>query len=228
MEQEIVATVHASLMGIVFLILLMLLSLGHGFSRFWRWLKGSRASYYMIEGRNIVESTPYSLRTRPVWPVLPVFKYITGSVVEVNRGPFRRRSAIYGDAAGNWEVVEVNSGSYTRVGLRDLTMSLPVESALRLINTYPSLQAMLDEIERQKNQIVELEKQLEFAEKDKKEWTVKLRKLVAKIIKDKQRFRSQAVQEIRESLEGVLMGMEEGTFDDRVFEIEGRVTQGGR
>lgn len=182
---------------------------------FWCWLKGSRRSYYIGLNNIVVQS---SSKRRNLGPY---------SVIEISRGPFRRRSAIYGSAAKNWKITSSRTwpnGNWFWIKCRKPVRD---ENALQLINTYPSFQAMLDDIATTKSkltlsqeqceefrkrtikmsdQMIDLETDLANARRAERRWLSALGALLVKINLDRQRFRSQAAQEIREDLEVVLGG----------------------
>lgn len=140
---------------------------GTGLNNLWwkvfRWLKGSRVSYHFRwnakePGNQKVHATSGKFRTKNERTEVGV----CGSVIEVSRGLFHRRSAIYGPVAKNWQIAnvdKVSTGTGDWVHLKD-ELGLPLEEALQLINTYPSLQAVLDENTAQRNRIAELEQAL--------------------------------------------------------------------
>ena len=83
------------------------------------------------------------------------------------------------------------------------TRGLPLETALRLINTYSSLQAMLDEIERQRKRIAELEQELASANKRRQEWGAGIKAILQIVQLDRPRYRSKAAWHIRQCLESI-------------------------
>ncbi len=167
-----------------------------------RWLKGSRKSYYLSNKFEIETDKELlgSLTTRSEFG-------IGGSIIEISRGPFRRRSAIYGPAAKNWKIdgdwfnsfVDLQHGYC--VSLID-NHGLPIEQALRLINTYPSLQAMLD-------RIANLEAELLHARSKVAERAAVLQALDQKLTADKQRFRGSPAKEIQANIRFALRKMGE-------------------
>lgn len=173
-------------MFVIGFILFFLMAGRWPFVEFWRWLKGSRKRYYL--------SPEGVLRFRPV-------TYFLGSITDLNeieiaKGPFRfrLRRAICGLASKSWQLVQanLNDGGGGVIELRD-KQGVVLEDALRLINTYPSLQAMLD-------RIAELDKKLVQERNRCHENTAVLEALNMKILKDKQRFRSPAVKEIHANI----------------------------
>ncbi len=160
-----------------FLIFLIIWQWGFDISRFGRWLKGSRITYFFPAGKREISRTSFPCRRDEDR------QYIHGSVIEFNYGFFRWQSAIHGPAAKNWKI----AGTYQAMNGWDCVelqdrLSIPVETALRIVNTYPSLQAMLD-------RIAELEKA-------SVEPLAVLSALDIKMLDDKQRFRSPAGKEI--------------------------------
>lgn len=148
----------------------------------WRWLKGSRKIYFWIDNKEIG-----SCRNRPT-------ESCQRNFVEINRGPLRRRSGIYGPAAENWEVEPLGTGDL--ICLSSKEVNHPID-ALRLINTYPSFQAML-------NRIAELEGKLETANSRRQDMLAAFYTLRQIMVADKQRFRSPAAQNIAKSVSRVI------------------------
>lgn len=151
------------------------------------WLKGSRTSYYFRskppeqDGRPALRATGLRLKDEGVraWHFVG-----GGSVIEINRGPFRRRSAIYGQQ-GFWKVARSYLGSPLqdegdRVNMID-TWGLPVETALKLVNAKMSLQGLL-------NRIAELEKRQKSAEAKFQMVYAAVVALRFQILSDKQRY----------------------------------------
>ncbi|MDP3697551.1 MAG: hypothetical protein Q8R55_06080 [Candidatus Taylorbacteria bacterium] len=110
-------------------------------------------------------------------------------VIEISHGFLRRRSAIYGPYRLHWRMVE----DKPMICLAD-RKGLSVEAALRLINTYPSLQAMLDRIN-------ELEQELKTANSVRQDWNAATYVLLRIIQADRQFYRSKSSEHIRECLE---------------------------
>ena len=150
---------------------------------FWRWLKGSRMSFYLRLSDNGLEYQSLNMRGSIQYPI-----------IELSRGLFRRRSALYGRNSENWKVAvghwEVNS-----IKLQD-KKGVSVKTALELADKYPSLQAMLD-------RIAELEKELQIANKRRAESRAAFQALRDIINADRQKYRSSAAQHIREFIEQV-------------------------
>ena len=142
------------------------------------WLKGSRKIYFIdLSGNVRSDSGSFSY----------ILDWAKGTVIETSHGFLRWRSAIYGEAEQNWRVTSDRAWPNTLrwVYLKE-RRGLRIEDALLLINTYPSLQAMLD-------RIAELEKA-------SVEPLAVLRALDLKMLDDKQRFRSPAVKEIHANI----------------------------
>ena len=161
--------------------------------RIFRWLKGSRTRYW-IDHYGDFRKTGVSVHSFE-----EEVKRITGPSIEISRGPFRRRSAIYGSAAKDWQIARVSLGNNAQGGFSadwvDLVdrSSLPVEHALHLINEYSSLQGLMIENRGQRNRIAELEKA-------SVEPLAALRALDSKMLHNKQRFRSPAAKEIHANI----------------------------
>jgi len=140
-------------------------------------------------------------------PIRFHLQQISGSIIVIRKGWFRRRSAIYGDAAKNWRingVVKRSGWDSDMVQLQD-QFGLPVGEALQLINRYPSLATMLDEIALLKQERDSLrqqsEKQLERANQNGLQLWAAIEALRAALDEDRPRFRSQASEAIRRYLE---------------------------
>lgn len=195
---------------VVFVVLLLLASWecitndSVNFIRFFDWLKGSRTSYFTTYGRLRCDGRAFRTANDRTGYV------IDDSVIEINRGPFRRRSAIYGPAAKNWRIAKTSKGCNAQggfgadwVNLIDRS-SLPVERALHLVNRYPSLQAMLGRIAELEQQVGKLQDKLAWTESHRKTWLATLEAIRQEIESDRQRYRSQAAQKIRTRVEQVL------------------------
>lgn len=110
---------------------------------FWRWLKGSQKNYILkaygkveiSEGKNIEWSVP---------------------TIEIRRGVFRGQSQIcgMGDRVHHWLIARSwrDKRGVDWVQL-DEHRGLPASEAVELVRRYPSLQAMLDELERTKTDL---------------------------------------------------------------------------
>lgn len=199
---------YEGVMLIIFLGILIAALINHFGRELFRWLKGSRKLYYLYDDE--LKISELSARgfddPRMSNPQ---------SVVEINRSPFRRRSAIYGEAANNWRVIGDRAWPNTLrwVYLKDLR-GLRIEDALQLINTYPSLQAMLDRIAELELRPTRLELQnaednLFLANERKVQAVAALQALNIKILDGKQRFRSQTSKEIRDNITFALREMVE-------------------
>ena len=186
---ELIAAIVSSAIGIFFGALLVI-------PDFRRWLKGSRTTYYFQRQTNLkglkskVYQTSAKLRTdNDLQDFCHHNGYdVVGLRLELNQGVFRQRSAIYG--GGLWAILRYyHGGFFNRVFLKD-EEGLIEEDTLQFINTYPSLQAVLNRIE-------ELEKQLVRAEDRRQEWFAALEALRRIIESDRQRYRSSAAGTIR-------------------------------
>src|SRR3989338_9005150 len=163
------------------------------------WLKGSRTTYYLSES-GFVKSSTKKLRT-PAGRVGIDMNFSNQGVIEISRGGFRPSSAIYGDYhLGPWGIAKVSMGCNSQGGfgadwvdLRDRA-SLPVEMALRLINTYPSLQVML-------HRIAELESQLKESDRQRKKRWAGIKTVLTLINVDRNKYRSKTSEQIRKWLE---------------------------
>jgi len=196
----------------IVVVLIFLAWLFGDLKKIWHWLKGSRTTYF-LDRRGYFISTPARLRTDKQrdhynWRGNLMTDYWnSGSNIEVSRGSFRRRSAIYGPAAKNWKIAKASLGCNAQGGFGadwvDLVdrSSLPVERALELINKDDSsLQGLMIENARQRYRITELERELALSNENKDEALAVLRALEFKILDGKQRFRSPAAQEIRANI----------------------------
>jgi len=172
---------------------------------FMKWFKGSRTSYFVSRDnssgcpKGTVIHTWWKLRTLKERLLYCNGKNEEGdwSVIEISRGPFRRRSAIYGPAAKNWRIAAIYR-IMIEVDCIELQggLNLPVNKAVQLINTYSSLQVMLD-------RIAELERELSVANMRRTELRAALKALLEVVDADRQKYRSRAAQHIRQFLEEV-------------------------
>jgi len=152
---------------------------------FFRWLKGSRMSFYLRPSNGGLGYQSCNMRGA-----------ILHSVIELSRGPFRRRSAIYGKNSKNWKVV-VGHWDKNCIEIQEREgISVTVEEALRLVTQYSSLHDILD-------RIAELERECNTGSIRRSELRAIVRALLEIINADRQKYRSQAVQHIREFLEQV-------------------------
>ncbi len=192
---ESIAAIVSSAIGIFFGALLIS-------PDFRRWLKGNRITYYFQRQTNLkglkseVYQTSAKLRTdNDLQDFCHRNGYdVVGLRLELNQGVFRQRSAIYGGGVPmRWKITRTGKDISDVAGNPDVDwvklndcQGLPVETALQLINTYPSLQAMLDRIEE--------------LEKASVEPLAALRALDNKMLDDKRRFRSPAAKEIHANI----------------------------
>src|SRR3989344_3066172 len=172
-----------------------LLCLSGYITDFWRWLKGSRRIVPLLfdrDGKLASSNTKIGLLAlQNSYPI-----------IEISRGPFRCRSTLYGKNSKNWKIardwfdpiLDAFHGDW--VSLMD-DRGLPIEQALQLINTYPSLQAMLD-------RIANLEKELGHARFKVTERAASLQALNQKLTAEKQRFRGSPAKEIQANIQFVL------------------------
>ena len=161
-------------------------------ARLVKWLKGSRRTYYLFGEKT--ESTIYPLE---------IFRIpdsrIRRNTIEIGSGLLNIQSVICGPASDFWRI----AGSWHRertgdwVRLEQVLQGLPIETALRLINTYPSLQAMLD-------RIAELEKESLDDKAKIQELSAAICALFEQILSDKQRYRGAVALELRHDLETII------------------------
>lgn len=182
----------------------------HSLRTFFRWLKGSRKTYYLgtrdISPLRSTDFTPEEL-ARIADPGV-----LAEPVIEISRGLFRRRSAVYGKAQWqiqkDWHEFGLDPVGADRVSLTD-TRGLLVETALQLINTYSSLQAMLDRIAELESRPTRLELQnaednLFLANERQQELAAAIIALREQILSDRQRYRGVVPQELRHDLQLIL------------------------
>ncbi len=180
----------------------------------WCWLKGLRKTYFLSgksEGEYIKE-TPAKFRSSV--QRYDSWGYLQKSVIEINRGLFRRRSAIYGNAARFWKITGGTEFSLPGMVVLENKAGLMVERALKLINTYQSLGDMLDRIaELEKDlgssqfqceefckRLIETQRELETANDRRWEWLAIVEALLEIIESDRQRYKSEPAQHIRECI----------------------------
>mgnify|MGYP001580633141 CR=1 FL=1 len=174
--------------------------------RLFRWLNGSRKNYHLSHGLIEIDSHRLDRNDGESW-VVPTIEIV------------RRPSGLFGGIFGTrwypqtWRIQKVWSGVAPKspgdwVSLTD-TQGLHVTDALRLVNTYPSLQAMLD-------RIAEIENQLSQANEHRQELNIGIQAVLNFINSDRQKFRSPTNQRVRELLEEVRRGEPE-VDKDKVF-----------
>ena len=121
----------------------------NGSARVFRWLKGSRVSFYLRASDGGLEYQSCNMRGA-----------ISVPVIELSRGPFRRQSALYGRNSENWKIA-VGHWNVNSIELQD-RKGIPVKTALKLVNDFPSLQAMLDRIANLEEELNRVTTQLDL------------------------------------------------------------------
>ncbi len=168
--------------------------------RIYKWLKGSRTTYYKPhtldpkEGR--IASTKVSLRKG-----LDMFLVTFGSVIEINRGFWRRPSVIHKMYPSSWEIGKtfksLSSTGIDTIELRDPS-AMSVDLALHIVNGYSSIESMFNEIE-------ELKKKLDARDRNEGGILAAISVIHNYLVAGKtDRYRSQVVAGIREDIEVVL------------------------
>lgn len=169
--------------------------------KIWRWLKGSRVSYYLVNEE--IKSVPRRIGAEER------IDHLRGiPVMEIGRKRFKARGTILDFGENHFQILKVhkvNTGIGDWVYLKD-QVGLPLEESLHMINLYPSLQAMLDRIAELESRPTQLELQaakdnLFLANKQRQDWHAGTIAILRLIDGDKQRYRSQAAKSIRENLE---------------------------
>lgn len=195
--------------------------------KFWRWLKGSRTSYLSVENsiNGVLVSTLGFFRTNG--QISSYNKYaisrVRGSSIEINHGLFRRRSAIYGDAACNWYIKKTLNGLiylHSRIPMRP-------DQVLQIINTSLSVHDLYrdqsERITKLEQEIRKLQEKIAWTESHRKTWLATLEALRQEIESDRQKYRSQAAQKIRIRVEQVLehaKGLDQKPDEDSVDAIK--------
>lgn len=126
------------------------------FSTIWYWLDGSRTTHYLRNPNSPKQSEVKTTEQKLRIAAERIVGFNPGIRIEINQGSFRRRSRIYGQSyPPNWEITEVYWGGDSI----ELTgrIKLSIEKALRMVNAYSSLQAMLDRIAELEHQVTNLE-----------------------------------------------------------------------
>ncbi len=174
--------------------------------KFFIWLKGSQVIYFLDISGCVRSCSSYSLSY-----VLSSIKS-GDSVIAIRHGFWRRRSAIYGLAVGNWQLARarvLNEDTGVLLEFRD-KYGVKLEDGLRLINSHNSLQAMFDRIaEQDKNlvnanaRIAELEKELKHANERRQEWYSGVKAILEIVNRERQTYRSTAAGRIRNRLEAM-------------------------
>ncbi|GEM_PF-4289069 len=130
----------------------------------------------------------------------------SSAIIEISCGPFRRRSAIYGQAVKSWKISKVSLGCNSQGGFGaewvDLIdcSSLPVERALNLVNKYSSFQDLMVENARQSYRIAELERKFADSERQLKNKSAGIKAVLRLIKQDKNLYRSKTSGWIRQWL----------------------------
>jgi len=173
----------------------------HRWAQLYRWLKGSRRTYYIGQD-GLVTCFHKKLRT-PVDRVGIDMNPNNQGVIEINHGQFRHSSAIYGGChIGPWKISKYwRWESWDGDDCLSLTdgHGLRADIALQMINAYPSLQAMLD-------RIAEQDMDLQISLLSRREYRSAIVAILKIIDDDKQKYRSRAAGNIRACLED-LIGM---------------------
>jgi hypothetical protein len=175
----------------------------------WYWLKGSRVSLFLRASDGGLATSFFRMR-----------KAISIPVIELSRGPFRRRSALYGKNSDNWKVA-AGHWNVNSVELQD-RKGLPVKTVLRLVDRWSSLQALLDDNERvwtdfrnisglneefrkrvakQADRIAELEAQLKNSEVQRVHFMAAVYAIRRTLIGDRVRHRSKFSEALRKFLD---------------------------
>ncbi len=135
------------------------------FGKLWRWLKGSRVSYYFESGYHgslglFAQNQTAKIREAGQRALL----LVSGFAIEISRGPWRRPSAIYGEGPRFWTIVQDwQSNGVDWVRLEDMR-GLRVKTALQMINRYPSLEALVDRIAELERELANTNYQLKESE----------------------------------------------------------------
>lgn len=172
--------------GIILLVILLMGLINYFGQEFWCWLKGSRVSHYLTTTPGYEE----------VYTTHPRFKLRTenqSNVILQDKDGFnhRNQSRIFTatkcclrQGSENWKIAGDCAWPNTLqwVYLKD-QQGLHIKNALLLINTYPSLKAMLD-------RIAELEKKLVDSEKQLKNKSAGIKAVLRLIKQDKNWYRS--------------------------------------
>lgn len=173
-----------------------------------RWFKGSTETYYFVPGNcgwSIPADSPVQKSTLFDADKLIRLHCVKGAAIEINRGPLRRKSQVHASIinrvawliARDWKV-----GNTDWVRLED-TRGVPVEVALRMINQYTSLQAILDRIN-------ELEQQLMASERQRHDKLAGIKAILRLIEADRNRYRSKTSERIRKWLEDLDRSVDSG------------------
>lgn len=156
---------------------------------FLSWLKGSRTSYYISANGLRLEKSSDN-RRESIQPV-----------IEINRGLFRRKSAIYGSHAKNWKIMRSwnwkDGDGRDCISLGD-TKGLRAEVALKLIEKHESIQDILDRVD-------ELERQLSETKEKFENFGINVEAIIHIVKGDKQRYRAPAALRIQRCLESLCM-----------------------
>lgn len=181
-----------------------------------KWLIGSRRTYFQqgpttvsLAWKAVGNSTEKNLCVSAE----RVLGFNPGAVIEVNQGILRRRSAIHHSKW--WRLNQVVYGWMDNTDRIGITLcdeqGVSVEAALRLINSYPSLQAMLDrivqleiELETTNARNRELERSLEAANERRTEWMSATCALRLLIRENKRLYRAPSAMHLLKCLEAIL------------------------
>ncbi len=155
---------------------------------FFRWVKGYRRTYF-ITTTGEVHNCKFKMRKPGGWPCGVLH------VLEISRGLFRRRSALYnyvGNGPGSWDVGRtwtVSDGSDQLYLFGKTLQSAP--SALRLIYKYRSVAGLEDQIAR-------LDEELRTERNHAQYIHAGITAILELAHEDRQKYRSQSAQKIRE------------------------------
>lgn len=163
---------------------------------FLRWLKGSRKTHYLRNPDNPNQSEVLTTEQKLRIGAERIVGFNPGIHIEISRGPFRKSSQIYGRGQF-WMITQDWRDSNTDWVRMEDTRGVRVGTALRMVNQYPSLEALID-------RIAELERDLDDACNEQEEWFAPIVALHQVILEDKQRYRSPAARRIRAYLEEVI------------------------
>ncbi len=164
----------------------------------WRWLKGSRTTYYFP--RKADGHPPLAFTASNIRKDHHRYLHTDGEAIEINRGFWRRRSRVHSFYYTGWKIAKVYHGD----DLKDIRVvlnnrnTLSVERALRLVNDYGSLDQMLRRIEKLEGELATVRLQ---AQVGSDLWWASIKAILKIIEDDKNRYRSSAAGRIRECLE---------------------------
>lgn len=155
------------------------------------WLKGSRKVYGLHDGKLFETSPGHTL-------------LLGESFLEIIARPFYKKARIFGNAACNWYIKNAPNGLiylHSRIPMRPDQALKVIHASLSIHDLYRDQSERIAKLEQE---IRKLQDKFTWSESHGKTWLASLEAIRQEIESDRQRYRSQAAQNIREQIEIIL------------------------